>query len=225
MEIKAVIELPDFEKAYDYENNFYLSCEIDRMSKMIAHYELYKMVADLPGALVECGVFKGVSFARFAMIREIFGNPFSKKMIGFDIFGEFPEAEFSDDKPHRDKLVATAGDQSISRKQLTAVLKNKGIDTFYELVEGDITKTVPAYIEEHPELRISLLNMDADLYEPSVTILEHLYPRIVRGGVLVIDDYGYFPGETRAVDEYFKNKNVVIRKFSFCMTPCYLVKE
>ena len=70
-----MIKLPDFTKDFDYENNFYLSCDITRISKILAHYELYKKVIDLPGEIVECGIFKGASFARFAMFRELFGNP------------------------------------------------------------------------------------------------------------------------------------------------------
>ena len=105
------------------------------------------------------------------------------------------------------------------------VLKHKGLDKFVELVEGDITKTVPDHVKVNPALRISLLNFDTDIYEPSVMISEHLYPRIVKGSILIIDDYGTFPGETQAVDEYFKDKNVKIQKLPFCMTPCYVVKE
>jgi predicted O-methyltransferase YrrM len=104
------------------------------------------------------------------------------------------------------------------------VLKHKGTDKFVELVEGDITKTVPEYVKNHPELKISLLNVDVDIYEPTVTILEHLYPRIEKGGVLILDDYGVFPGEAAAVDNYFCDKNVQIQKFSFCMKPCYIRK-
>ena len=76
----------------------------------------------------------------------------------------------------------------------------------------------------NPELKISLLNLDTDIYEPAVTILEHFYPKITKGGILMLDDYGTHPGETKAVDEYFKNKTVEIKKFSFSMTPCYIIK-
>jgi hypothetical protein len=220
-----LIQLPDFSKAFEYENDFYLSCDITRVSKLLAHYELFKMALDLPGAVVECGVFKGASFARFAMFRELLANPYSKKLIGFDIFGPFPESGFEADKPFRDRFTAQAGDQSIEADQLMSVLKHKGADRFVELVTGDITRTVPDYVQAHPELKISLLNVDCDLYEPAVTILEHLYPRIVPGGLLVLDDYATFPGETRAVDDYFAGQGVRIRKFPFCMTPCYLIKE
>ena len=94
----------------------------------------------------------------------------------------------------------------------------------FELVKGDITKTVPTYLKTHPELRISILNLDTDIYEPAVTILEHLYPRVSKGGIIILDDYGTFPGETKAIEDYFKGKEIQIRKFPFCMTPSYILK-
>ena len=220
-----MIPLPDFEKSFDYENNFYLSCDVTRISKILAHYELFKLVNQVPGAIVECGVLKGASFSRFAMFREIFSNPFSKKIIGFDTFGKFPETSFEDDKKPREQQITNAGLESISKEQLNEVLKNKGIEKNIELIEGDIVETVPKYVEDNPELKISLLNLDTDIYEPAVTILDKLYPRITKGGVLVLDDYETFPGEAKAVDDYFKDQKIEIKKFSFCMTPCYLIKS
>lgn len=220
-----MITLPDFSKAFEYENNFYLSCDNTRFSKFLAHYELYKMTRDLPGAIAECGVYKGVSFVRFAGFRSLFEIPQSRKLIGFDTFGKFPETGYKDDKKYRDKLVKVSGEQSISKEQLFEVLKNKDIDKNIELIEGDVVKTVPKYIKENPHLKISLLNLDTDIYEPGVVILKYFWPRIVKGGILILDDYGVFPGETKAVDEYFKGKNVKIMKFSFAMTPCYIIKN
>lgn len=217
--------MPDFTKAFEYENNFYLSCDITRISKILAHYELYKKVMDLPGAIVECGVFKGASLSRFAMFRELFENPFSRKIIGFDIFGKFPETSFEQDKSFRQNFINGAGEESISKEQLIKILEHKGVNKFVELIKGDIVKTIPDYIKKNPQLKISLLNLDTDIYEPAVTILQELYPRIVKGGILILDDYGIFPGETKAVDEYFKNKNIRIQKFPFAMTPCFIIKE
>jgi hypothetical protein len=220
-----MIELPNFEKAFEYENNFYLSCDITRISKILSHYEIYKMIKEVPGEIVECGVFKGASFLRFAMFREIFGNPFSKKIIGFDTFGKFPETNFQDDKKARNKFIDSAGEDSISKDQLFQILNQKNLNRHLNLIEGDITKTVPDYVKTNPELKISLLNLDTDIYEPAVSILENLYPRITKGGILMLDDYGTHPGETKAVDEYFHNKDVEIKKFPFAMTPCYIVKS
>jgi len=182
------------------------------------------MALNVPGTIVECGVFKGASLARFAMFRDLFGNPFSKKIIGFDTFGAFPETSFNPDKVVRKKFIEAAGDQSISADQMVKVLKHKGCDKFVELVPGDICETVPKYVKDHPELKISLLNLDTDIYEPAVTILEHLYPRIEKGGGLILDDYETFSGETKGIDVYFIDMNISIQKFPFCMTPCYMVK-
>ena len=219
-----MIELPNFEKAFEYENNFYLSCDITRISKILSHYEIYKMIKEVPGEIIECGVFKGASYLRFAMFREIFGNPFSKKIIGFDTFSKFPETTFQDDNKARNKFISSAGSDSISKEQLLKILDNKGLNKHVDLIEGDITETIPSYVKANPELKISLLNLDTDIYEPAVTILEHLYPKITKGGILMLDDYGTHPGETKAVDEYFKNKTIEIKKFSFAMTPCYIIK-
>jgi hypothetical protein len=220
-----MISLPDFEKAFEYENNFYLSCDITRISKILSHYEIYKMIKEIAGEVVECGVFKGASYLRFVMFREIFGNPFSKKIIGFDTFSKFPETSFQDDEKARKQFINSAGSDSISKEQLLKILNYKGLNKHIDLIEGDITETVPAYVKANPELKISLLNLDTDIYEPAVTILEHLYPKITKGGILMLDDYGTHPGETKAVDEYFQNKDIEIKKFSFAMTPSYIVKS
>jgi len=219
-----MIKLPNFKKTYEFENNFYLSCESSRIGKILAHYELFKIANNLPGAIIECGVFKGASLARFSMLRELLGSSSSKKIVGFDAFGKFPETKFKNDLKFREKFIDASGDEGISKIQLLKVLKNKKTNKNIELIKGDITKTVPKYVKDHPELKISLLNLDTDIYEPSVTILENLYPKLVKGGVLILDDYGIFPGETKAVDDYFSGKNIQIKKFSFATTPSYIIK-
>jgi hypothetical protein len=217
-----MIDLPDFSKAWVYENSFYLSCDVSRIGKVLAHHELFKSVNGLPGAIVECGVFKGASLIRFAAFRELLG--YSRRIVGFDTFGTFPETIYGPDVAMREHFVQTAGEQGIAVDQLVEVLERQGTNRQIDLVEGDIVTTVPEYVEEHPELRIALLHLDVDIYEPSQVILEHLYPRIVPGGLLVLDDYGVFPGETQAVDEYFLGTHVTIEKFPFANTPCFIRK-
>lgn len=192
---------------------------------MLAHYELYKMTLNIPGFLVECGVFKGTSLARFAIYRDLLQNSQTQKIIGFDIFGEFPKTDFLPDKKLRNRFTKLAGSQSISKEQMLKILKHKGLEKNIELIQGDINKTVPEYLKSHPKLKISLLNLDTDIYEPAVTILDTLYPRIVKGGILILDDYKVFPGETKAVNEYFKGKKIKIEKFPFSSTPHYIIKK
>jgi len=220
-----MIELPDFAKTYDFENYFYQTCDPQRIGKLLVHYELYKMALDTEGDIVECGVFKGASLVRFAMFRELVKSKHIKRILGFDSFSAFPETSFVPDIQMRVDFVEECGEQSISTEQLMEVLKFKNCDYDTELIAGNITETIPEYLSKNPDLKISLLNLDTDIYEPSVTILENFYPRLQKGGVLILDDYNVFPGETKAVDDYFKDKNVSIKRFSYSNTPSYLIKE
>ena len=219
-----MINLPNFQNSFEYENNFYLSCDNSRIGKLMAHYELFKMTIDKPGSIIECGVFKGISLIRFATFRNLLDKK-SKKIIGFDMFGKFPETNFKQDQKLRKKFIKDAGPSGISKNQLEQILKKKKLNEKIELIQGDIVKTIPKYIEENPKMKISFLNLDTDIYEPAVVILENLYPKIVKGGILVLDDYGVFPGETKAVDEYFAKKNIKIKKFAYSKTPHYIIKK
>ena len=219
-----MIKLPNKKNSFEFENNFYFTCNNDRISKIIIQYELFLKTQKIKGDIVECGVFKGTSLIRFGIFRDILKNK-SKKLIGFDTFGKFPSAGFSKDVKQRKKFLEQSGGESISKKQLLKILNEKKISKNIELVEGDIIKTLPKYVKKHPNMKISLLNLDVDLFEPTKIILENLFPKIVKGGIIILDDYNIFPGETKAVKEYFKDKKVIIKKFEYRKSPSYIIKK
>src|SRR3989344_1371872 len=194
-----MIPLPDFAKPFEHENDFYLTSDPQRIAKLVAHYKLFKMSDAVPGDIIECGVFKGSSFIRFATFREMMEKSRQKRMVGFDTFGTFPNTAGAADQHARDEWVKSAGDQSISAPQLMEVLDKKKFTHHVELIEGDVAVTIPKFVAENPNLQISLLNLDTDFYEPAVVILRYLYPLLAKGGVLILDDYSVFPGETKAV--------------------------
>jgi len=220
-----MIKIPDNEQAYEYENAFYLTSKPGRLGKLLAHYELYTMSLDIPGVMVECGIFKGASFSRFAMMRSLLEHQETRKIVGFDIFGKFPQTNFEDDKNKLDLFIEQAGDESISQEQLIQSLQDKDCHKNIELIAGDICETAPQYIQDNPELKISLLNLDVDIYEPNVAILDNLFPKISIGGVLILDDYGIFPGATKAIDDYFKHRPEKVHKLPFAHSPSYIIKE
>jgi hypothetical protein len=211
----------DSNKMFEYENGFYITSTESRFGKFLAHYELYKKIVNLPGQVVECGIFKGNSFFRLAYFRNLLESVNSRKIIGFDIFGEFPKTDFEDDKIYLENFVASAGENSISIEDMHNTLSYKDIKN-YELVKGDINHTVPKYRIDNPELKIALLHIDTDVYEPAVTILENFYDKVVRGGVIMFDDYGTFPGETKAVDDFFTRLKV--NKLPISHIPSYIIK-
>jgi len=87
-----------------------------------------------------------------------------------------------------------------SEEDVREAMRAGGIeDTAYRIVKGDVRETL---LQEIPE-QISVLRLDTDWYESTRLELELLYPRLSPGGVLIIDDYGYWAGSRKATDEYF----------------------
>jgi hypothetical protein len=214
----------DLSKQFYYENNFYLTAPISRISKFATHLELFRKVSGIAGDIVECGVFKGASLSRIIKFRALFENAYSKKIIGFDIFGEFPEAKYEKDVAKRAQFIREAGSKSISKEELITLLKKLDIYQNIELVEGDILKTVPEYVEKNPHLKISLLHIDVDLHEATETCLKELYPRVTKGGIVILDDYGAFAGANKAIDDFFADKKIRISKLPYANAISYVEK-
>ena len=212
----------EVDRQWDFENGFHLTSHVTRLGKLVAHYELYKSIVDLPGHIIECGVFKGASLIRFITFREILESPYSRKVIGFDAFGKFPAQARPDDQRFVERHEREGGD-GIPVEELRAVLAHKSLAN-YELVPGDICETVPAYVAEHPELKIALLHIDVDVYKPTAVVLEALYDRVVTGGLVVFDDFGTVSGETVAIDEFFAGRKVVMNKLPISHIPSYIRK-
>ena len=207
---------------WQYENGFYITSEPARIGKFISQYELYRSIINLPGQIVECGVFKGASFIRLAAFREILEGQASRKLVGFDAFGKFPLPEGETDQKFVQDFESSAG-EGISEEELESVLRYKQVSN-YALVAVNILETLPEYCHAHPELKIALLHIDVDVYDATLCILENLFGRIVPGGVLMLDDYATIDGETRAVDAFITGTDYKIEKLPYSPTPVYIRK-
>jgi hypothetical protein len=197
--------------------------------------EIFRQVINLPGCIVECGVFKGMSLLTFTKLVEILcpGDTL-KRVVGFDTFEGFPNLSEKDGQPNvqRGKVLGgwNAGDfLPTLERAIDITQRDSMIPRFkrVELVKGDVCETIPAYVQKNPGLRIALLHLDLDLYEPTLTALKYLYPLVVAGGVVLLDEYAMdgFPGESAAFDEYFAGNRPVLTKFPYISTPGgYFVK-
>lgn len=213
----------DETKAFDYENGFYLTAQITRMSNILSHYELYKKIVELPGDVVELGVYKGGSFFQFAAFRELLENEQSRKLIGFDMFNEFPETHNDGDNAFREKWINETHNSYLTKEEIQKSLSNRKIGNI-ELVQGDVAVTIPEYLQKHPYMKIALLHIDVDIYEPTVIGLRYLYDCVVPDGIIILDDYGV-AGETKAVDEFIKDRNIKLRRLQISQhKPSYIQK-
>lgn len=183
------------------------------ITRFLAHYELYRRIADLPGNIVEIGVYRGVSLLSWAKFIEIFhAGDRTRRVFGFDNFAGF-EAIHEKDGGSTERYDRKVGGWNAGpfRNELMEHIDIFHADSFLprakriSLVEGDVTKTAPQFVADNPGLRISLLHLDVDLYEPTLAALKAFYPLVVKSGLVVFDEYGLidWPGESQAVEEFF----------------------
>lgn len=216
----------DEKKDFFYENGYFLTSEVYRMGNVLAHYELYKRIINLPGDVIELGVFKGSSLIQFATFRELLENEKSRKIVGFDVFGKFPLTEkMASDVKFIDEWNNKFENEFVSKQDIYNSLEHKKISNV-ELVEGDINHTIDEYIGNNPHTKIALLHIDTDAYEPAKAGLEKLFDRVVKGGIVIFDDYATIEGETVAVDEFLADQDYTISKLPLSHgKPSYIVKK
>lgn len=185
------------------------------LARFLAHYEIFKRVADVPGVIVDLGVFRGASTFTWAKLCEIFCPTDARKVVyGFDTFEGFPSLSPADGPADARNDVRPGGyfggasveqDLALARQAMNHDRHLRHVERV-ELIKGDAVQTIPEFVRQKGHgLRIALLNLDLDLYEPTRCALEQLVPLMAPGGVIVCDEYAVdtFGGETKAVDEYF----------------------
>ncbi|HYX32279.1 MAG TPA: TylF/MycF/NovP-related O-methyltransferase [Oligoflexus sp.] len=169
----------------------------------------YLIKNDVPGAFVECGVYKGGSMMTVALTLQGEGVN-DRDLYLFDTFEGMPKPTDKDIDIHGVPAI-----KIFSKKKLSEVssewanaslesVKNAMASTGYpaeriHYVKGLVENTIPA----QAPASIALLRLDTDWYQSTKHEMDHLYQRVSRNGVTIVDDYGHFRGAKEAVDEYF----------------------
>jgi O-methyltransferase len=174
----------------------------------------YIVQHEIPGDVVECGVWKGGSMMAAARTLMEFGA--KRRLHLFDTFEGMSEPTAVDmnfaAQAAEDYMVEEFNKtgQAAAYAPLDDVKRNLQ-QTGYDMdqvvfVKGKIEETIPANAPE----KIALLRLDTDWYESTYHELVHLYPRLSVGGVLIIDDYGHWAGCRKAVDQYIQERRIKI---------------
>jgi hypothetical protein len=172
----------------------------------------YVSANHIPGALVECGVWKGGSMA--AVARTLLQlQDASRELYLFDTF-EGMTAPTARDLDYTGKkasqvLLDVPGDRcdDAPLEQVKEVLYATGYPREkIHFVQGRVEETIPASAPDS----IALLRLDTDWYDSTRHELVHLFPRLFKAGVIIIDDYGHWEGCRQACDEYFAQNRVPI---------------
>jgi hypothetical protein len=212
--------------------NFTKYVRRQHLKRFLVLYEVFKLAMPVKGSIVECGVFRGFGLMAWAKLSAMLEpENLTRRIYGFDTFGGFPsvgeqdQSDFTDAKP---------GDLcSNSYDELTELIREYDRDRFLghipkvELIRGDITRTVPEFAASHPHLVVSLLYLDADMYEPTKIALETFLPRMPKGAVLAFDelDNPIWPGETAAAMDAVGLRNLRLRRLDWDPYVAFAILE
>jgi O-methyltransferase len=160
----------------------------------------YVSTNGIPGAIVECGVWRGGSMMAAALTLLAAGDG-SRELVLFDTFEGMTAPGPRDVSVFPGAPADRAeGSCESTENEVAANLRSTAYPAGrVRFVKGRVEETVPGQAPE----RIALLRLDTDWYESTRHELIHLYPRLSPGGVLIVDDYGHWSGARQAVDEYF----------------------
>jgi O-methyltransferase len=187
----------------------YTASSVERM------YALYQSIVYLdargvPGDIVECGVWRGGSCILAARTLILLGDT-SRRIWLYDTFSGMTQPTSRDrdiyggkaldmrERSHTEQGRPTPFQFVASLEDVRSNMANSGFpEDRVVYVEGPVEETLPG---SRPD-QIALLRLDTDWFESTAHSLRHLYPRLSRGGVLISDDYGDWPGVREAVDGF-----------------------
>ena len=177
----------------------------------------------VPGDIVETGVFHG---GGLIFINEIIKYlKLNKRIWGYDTFGGVPNINLKFDKILGEKKINIINNYNQEiYPNINIVIKNLSKSIFkYKplLIKGDTRETLKN--KKNIPKKISFIRLDTDFYESTLNELKTFYPLVSKNGVVMIDDYGHHQGCRKAVDEYFKNKNVWLHRVDY--TARLIVKK
>ena len=231
----------NLQSAYrDMEPDFHeiqARCRAYTMTSMERMYAMWQSVHHIlnqgvPGAIVECGVWRGGSMMIAAHVLVQRGEA-NRDLYLFDTYEGLPRPDAEKDvdlwgnraidgwTPH-----ARGSEQSDWARASQEEVEENLASTGYprerlHLIKGMVEKTVP---DQAPK-NIALLRVDTDWESSTLHLLEHLYPRLQNIGILLLDDYGHFLGARRAADTYFQNIKKPVLKMRIDYTGRLILKS
>lgn len=192
--------------------------ESERLAALITAVE-YIVENNIPGDVVECGVWRGGSMMAVALTLLARGDR-SRSLYLYDTFAGMPaptghDRSF-DGRPAEEQLRLTVRGEGVWCYADLEDVRTNLLSTGYpadkiHFVRGKVEDTLPGTIPG----RLALLRLDTDWYESTLHELRHLYPILETKGCLIIDDYGHWQGARKATDEYFRGQPIYLNRVDY----------
>jgi hypothetical protein len=220
------------DSVYESFNNFIFSNDIKVIGKLLHRFDFFNKTKNIPGDIVEIGVFKGSGVASFSKFLEIYCPNSNKKIVGFDIFKnndqEILNKYDENDKKNMNVVYSRVDEKELTLQSVTNRLDNMNIHKKYILIEGDVEETLPEFVKNNPGFRIALLYIDCDLDKPTYYSLKYLWDRVLPGGIIIFDEYEHHSfSESVGVDRFLKENNITYNIIStnFMAPTAYIIKN
>lgn len=188
------------------------------LGRFLALYEAYKIALPYAGHIAEAGMYLGSGTIFFAKLTRLFEPESLTLVFGFDWFhgAQGTGAESG---------LVEKGAYAESFERVKELVRVQGLDDVVRVNNLDLANDLPAYFAEHPHLQFKLVFLDCGYYDVVRSCIEHFWPRLTPGGVLLLDNFNHetAPGEARAVRELLPDRP--IRTFNFAFQPtAYIIK-
>lgn len=211
----------------DYVDHPHLFIKRQMVTGHLTRINLFNMILDVKGSVVECGVHKGDSLMLYYHLSTILEpTAFNRKIYGFDTFEGFRSISDKDVNGLHENMFSDTSYETLKKcVELHDMNRFVGHLPKCELVKGDATKTIPEFKKNHPELLIAMLYLDFDIYSPTKVAVEELLPLVPKGGIVAFDELNCakWAGETQALKELFNVNEIKLRKFPFDPWVSYFV--
>ena len=223
---------------FDKFDNFSKYVPRSALSRFLGRHEVFKLQLSVPGCILDLGVGRGASLFTWSQLSEIYEPVnYTREIIGFDTFQGISVIDDRDKNAHNadSNLLKKGGfrveegiyediQQAISIYDAGRLL---GHIPKVRVVKGDINETLPDFVDENPQLLVSLLHIDVDLYRPAKIALDLLHERIPKGGVILFDELNAknYPGETVALREALGIDALRLKRFPWSTTMSYAIVD
>jgi predicted O-methyltransferase YrrM len=178
------------------------------LARSLFFYELYKKVLNLSGNIAEVGTYKGASFMLWAKLIKTFERNNVTRVYGFDWFQGL--------KPGENDSKENEGLYTADYETLNRLITIQDLDGVAVLNKLDATKELIPYIDERPWLRFKIVFIDCAIQDVIEASLKALWPRLVNGGILILDHYGLScsPTESSLVEQYTGKREILQMPFN-----------
>ncbi|HQS58865.1 MAG: hypothetical protein B7Y56_12565 [Gallionellales bacterium 35-53-114] len=188
------------------------------LARFLFFYDLYKKTISLNGHVADVGTWKGASFLFMAKMIKLFEPYNTTQVYAFDWFQGM--------EPGKEDDQAQLGNYCAEYESLKKLIELQGLDDVAIINKMDVTSELIPYFEERPWMRFKFVFIDCGIEGVLESSLANFWPRLVNGGVLILDHYNseVSPTESRILEKYIGN--LPIQQAPFNRQPtCYVIKS